>query len=172
LRLPRLPDFRLLDFEAMFNNFWQSLKDKAMSIQEKMKSIVNSFLNFSIKDWLNKTFGALLKWIPWPFPFKIKDLLKLSDIDWNFISPEMVFQRVMSAVKNLFANLMTMIYELWMKLVKRFFELIGLGALLKYIPFTFCTFLNLVAAPLLGLGGMVQGLIPSSVSIKPFVPHA
>ena len=100
----------------------------------------------------------------------MRELLNLSNIDWNYQAPEITFQRVMQAVKDLFANLMTMIYELWMKVVTAFFRLIGLDAILRYIPFTFCTFLNLVAAPVLSLGSTVTGLLPSSVTVKPFVP--
>ena len=149
----------------MFTDFWNSIKHLAISLNEKMQRVMDYFLNFDLRVFLDKAFGALLKFIAWPFKTIVKLLLKLSDIEFNLESIEIKFSRIMSAVQDLFYKIVTIIIELWMKIVKKFFEKIGLGALLKYIPFTFCTFLHLVAAPLFALGGIVTGLIPPEVRV-------
>jgi phage-related protein len=77
----------------------------------------------------------------------------------------------MTAVKELFEQIPTLIWELWMKLVLGFFRAIAnlvpvIRELFKYIPFTFCTFIGLVASPILGLGSAVSGLIPAGISVQ------
>ena len=122
------------NFSKVFTTAWDAVKNLAISITEKLQKVIDAILNFDLKAFLGR-FSIF-----WPFKTKVKDLLNLSDHEWNIQSIELKFSRIMAAVEQLFNSIMTMILELWMKLVKAFFNAIGLGALLAYIPFTFCTF--------------------------------
>ena len=165
LGLPSLPDLSYLSFEKMFSAIWTSVKDLAISVQEKMQKVIDYFLNFDIGAYIKKAFGKLLSWIPWPFKTKVKDLLQLTEKKFKFESKESTFNRIMTAVNDLFAKLVTMMTELWMKIVKAFFRAIGLDFLLRYIPFTFCMFLKLVAAPLFSIGTLIKNLLPVEIKI-------
>jgi hypothetical protein len=62
-----------------------------------------------------------------------------------------------------------------MQLVKPFFEAIKkllapINELLKYIPFTFCSFIQLAASPVLSMAGNVRSIIPSNIQIQTFNP--
>ena len=173
LRLPDIPNLVALNFEELFNSVWQTVKDLAISANEKMQRMIDYFLEFDIKNFLDKAFSPLLRFIAWPFPTKVKQLLKISDPpkDLNLVSKESVFSSIMQAVKDLFEQIPTLILELWMKLVLGFFRAIAnlvpiIRELFKYIPFTFCTFIGLVASPILGLGSAVAGLIPAGISVQ------
>lgn len=173
LRLPDLPNLVALNFEELFNSVWQPIKDLAISANEKMQRMIDYFLEFDIKNFLDKAFSPLLKFIAWPFPTKVKQLLKISDPpkEQNLVSKETRFNSIMQAVKDLFEQIPTLILELWMKLVVGFFKAILkfvpiLKEIFKYIPFTFCTFIGLVLSPILGLGSAVAGLIPPGISVQ------
>jgi len=173
LRLPDIPNLVSLNFEEIFNSVWQTIKDLAISANEKMQKMIDFFLEFDIKNFLDKTFSPLLKFIAWPFPTKVKQLLKISDNpqEKNLVSKETRFNSIMQAVKELFEQIPTLILELWMKLVRGFFQAILkfvplLKELLKYIPFTFCTFIGLAFSPILGLASAVSNLIPPGISVQ------
>jgi hypothetical protein len=173
LRLPDIPNLVSLNFEEIFKSVWDPIKDLAISANEKMQRMIDFFLEFDLKSFLDKTFGPLLKFIAWPFKTKVKDLLKVTDPpkDTNLESKESRFSSIMTAVKELFEQIPTLIWELWMKLVLGFFRAIAnlvpvIRELFKYIPFTFCTFIGLVASPILGLGSAVSGLIPAGISVQ------
>ena len=142
-------------------------------------------MDFDILSLLKPILGPLIKL--WTYATKLRDLLKLSDKEWGITSPEMKFSRVMNAVKSFFTNIVTMIYEIFLKAVmdaiafirrlitdvlRSVFNFIMgfLNQIFALIPFTFCKFLNLVAAPLLGLGNLVKGLLPPEISVSTFVP--
>jgi hypothetical protein len=163
-----------LNFEEIFDSVWKSVKDMAISAKEKMQKMIDFFMEFDLKQWIDKTFGPLLKFIAWPFKTKVKDILKVTDPnkEANFKSTESRFQKWMTAVKELFEQIPTLILELWMQVVLKFFKAILklvplIGELLKYIPFTFCTFIGLVASPILGLGSAVSSLIPPGIKVEP-----
>lgn len=172
---------KLFDFEKLFSSIWDQVKNLAISIEEKLQKVIDFFLNFDITALLKKILGPLVGL--WKFGTKIKDVLKISDAEWNVKSPETKFERVMQGVRAFFSNVVTMIYEIFLSAVKAAIKaitdiakklmepIIGfLNALFKFIPFTFCTFLNLVAAPLLGMGNLVRGLLPSEIKVEPFIP--
>lgn len=174
LRLPDIPNLVSLNFEEIFDSVWKSVKDMAISAKEKMQKMIDFFMEFDLKQWIDKTFGPLLKFIAWPFKTKVKDILKVTDPnkEANFKSTESRFQKWMTAVKELFEQIPTLILELWMQVVLKFFKAILklvplIGELLKYIPFTFCTFIGLVASPILGLGSAVSSLIPPGIKVEP-----
>ena len=182
IALPIITEIKkLFNFESLFKSIWDKVKDLAISIEEKLKKVIDFFLNFDIAALLKKILGPLYRL--WKFGTKLKDLLKISDSEWNVKSPEAKFERIMQAVKGFFTNIVTMIYEIFLSAVKAAIKaitdiakklmepIIGfLNAIFKYIPFTFCTFLHLVAAPLLGVGNLVKGLLPPEIKVEPFVP--
>jgi hypothetical protein len=170
LGLPSIPGLITLSFENLFNTLWDSVKNLGISLQEKMQRTIDALLNFDLGAFLNKSFGSLFKYIAWPFKTVVGQLLKLNSIEWNLESIEVRFSRVTLAVKDLFEQLPSLILELWMKLVLGFFRAISnlipvIRELFKYIPFTFCTFIGLVASPILGLGSAVSNLIPAGISV-------
>lgn len=173
LRLPDIPNLVSLNFEELFQREWDRIKNSISDVGERMGHMIDYFVNFDIKNFLDKTFGPLLKFIAWPFPTKVKDLLKLNDPEQgkNLKNREITFSRVMDGVKELFEQIPTLILELWMKLVAGFFKAILrfvplLSEIFKYIPFTFCTFIGLAISPILGLGGAVAGLIPAGIAVE------
>ena len=89
----------------------------------------------------------------------------------NLTIPEWDFSRVIRAVQGVLARLPGMILELFLQLIRPFLEAIqnllgGIAELLKWIPFTFCSFLNLVAAPLLGITGVVRSIMPEGIAVN------
>ena len=182
IALPIITEIKkLFNFEKLFESIWNKVKDLAISIEERLKKIIDFFLNFDIAALLKKILGPLYRL--WKFGTKLKDILKISDNEWNVKSPEMKFERIMQAVKTFFTNIVTMIYEIFLSAVQAAIKAISdiakklmdpiigfLKAIFKYIPFTFCAFLHLVAAPLLGVGNIVKGLLPPEIKVEPFVP--
>jgi hypothetical protein len=172
LGFPLLPTFRFPSFEEFFNNIWNSIKDLAISVQEKMQRAMDAMLNFDLGAFLRSAFGSILGRLAWPFPTKIRQLLNLVNRDWNLSAPELDFSRMVQAIQTLFNRIPGLILEMWMQLVKPFFDAIknllgGIVELLKYIPFTFCSFVGLVAAPLLSLGNTIGNLLPDGVPLAP-----
>lgn len=175
LGFPLLPTFTVPSFDQIFGAIWTGLQNLGLSVYERMQRAMDALLNFNLKDLLQASFGAILSRIPWPFPWKIGDILKLTGFNWNLTLPEIDFSRVTQAVQDLFNRIPTLIFELWMQLVKPFFNAIqkllaGIQELLQYIPFTFCSFVRLAATPILGLAANVQNIIPSDISILTFNP--
>lgn len=171
LGFPTLPTFAFPSFDEFFNNIWNSIKDLAVSTVEKMQRAVDAMLNFDLGDYLSKTFGSILRRLAWPFPTRIRELLGLVDRDWNLTMPELDFARVVTAVQQLFNRIPQLILELWMQLVKPFLNAIKsilafVDQLLQYIPFTFCAFVELVAAPLLAISNTVSNVLPAGISLN------
>lgn len=168
-----IPAFQSLDFNAMFNQIWSSVQDLAISTAEKMQAVIDSFLNFSIEDWLLGVFGPVLKAL-WPFPFSIGSLLNLFDREWNLVAPEIAFERIMMGIENLFARISQIMFELWYNYIIGFIRAVvrripGLGLLLtvlEWFNLTFCGFLNLAAVPVLALVGTVTNLLPPGIPVR------
>lgn len=171
LGLPSLPSFKAPNFDEVYKSVWDKVKDQAISAEEKMQKTKDALLNFDLKKFLQSTFGSILSRIPWPFGTKVKEMLKVVDKDYNLKSPEIDYAKTTSAIQKLFDRIPGLIFELWLSLIRPFLTAIrnllaGVVELLKYIPFTFCTFLNLVAAPLLGFGAGLSRLLPAGVSVQ------
>ncbi len=170
LGFPTLPSFQFPSFEEFFANIWNSIKDLAISMTEKLQRAMTAMLNFDLGAYLSSAFGSILGRIPWPFPTRLADLLGWLNRDWNISMPEWDFSRLTAAIQTLFNRLPQIILELFLQLIKPFLDAIkgllaGVSALLAYIPFTFCSFINLVASPLLGLGTTISGLLPDSIPV-------
>ena len=179
LGFPNLPDLTSINFEDLFNSIWDSIKDQAISARDKLQSAMDALLDFDIGDYLESTFGSILKRIPWPFPTRMRELVGIvtavteegTSTVGNLTIPEWDFSRVIRAVQGVLARLPAMILELFLQLIRPFLEAIqgllgGIAELLKYIPFTMCTFLNLVAAPLLGITGVVRSILPEGIAVN------
>jgi hypothetical protein len=173
----------LFNFENIFDTIWSQVKNLAISTEEKIQKTIDYFMNFDIGNLLQSILGPLYKL--WTFGTKLSTLLNFSNHDWNIHSPEFSFERTMSGIKAFFNNIATMIYELFLKAVHDAISTIeniarhvpGIGTivgflteLFAYIPFTFCSFIGIVATPLLTLGGTVSSIIPPEISVNPFVP--
>ena len=167
LGLPALVALLSIDFEAMFESIWNQVKDLAISMAEKLEMVINFFLDLDLKDLIEAALGAIANL--WPFATRVRELLEsiggLLDREYNLESPEIRFTRIMNSVKALFENLATMIIEIWLQAVTAFIQQV-LAPLLQYIPFTMCTFLNLVAAPLFALPQAVGALIPPPIQVE------
>lgn len=175
LGFPLLPTFTVPSFSQLFNSIWNRLTALGLGIVEKMQRTIDALLNFNLKDLLTQAFGTILSRIPWPFPWKIADILKLTGFNWNLTLPEIDFSRITQAIQELFNRIPTLIFELWLQLVKPFFKAIekllaGITELLKYIPFTFCSFINLAAKPVLSMAANVTKLIPGGITTTTFTP--
>ena len=186
IALPLFSDISAaFNFENFFQGIWNGIKSLALSIEEKIQKIIDALLDFDILSLLKPFLGPLIKL--WTWATKLRDLLNFSDKEWELTSPQLKFSRVISAVKSFFTNIVTMIFELFLKAIMDAIKAIAnlitkvlraafnfimgfLNLIFQFIPFTFCSFLNIVAAPLLGLGDLVKGLLPPEISITPFVP--
>jgi hypothetical protein len=179
LGFPNLPDLTSINFEDLFNSIWDGIKDLAISVRDKVQRAVDALLDFDIGDYLRSTFGSILNRIPWPFPTRMRELVGIvttvteegTSTVGNLTIPEWDFSRVIRAVQGVLARLPGMILELFLQLIRPFLEAIqnllgGITELLKYIPFTFCSFLNLVAAPLLGITGVVRSIVPEGIAVN------
>jgi hypothetical protein len=78
--------------------------------------------------------------------FTLIDLIG-GKIEESIVSAERKIDRLMEAARDFGANWPRYLLTKWMELVTKFFENIGLGALVEFITFTFCDFLNLLGFP-------------------------
>ncbi len=172
LGFPLLPAFFEIDFNAIFTSIWESVVNTFDNAVDRMRAMIEGILNFNILNLLKSILGPFWNFIQrlWTFGATIRDMLKLSDAEWSLELPEINFARVMQAVQDLFNRIPTMIFELWLQLIKPFLDaasriINALRPLLDLIPFTFCAFINLMAAPLLGIGSVVRDILPSGIEI-------
>ncbi len=184
LKLPFLPLLALIeqafDFKKLFTSIWESVVEEFDNAVDRMKAMIERILEINVLKILEnllKPLGVIWDGIKrlWTFGETIRDMLKISDEEWNLTLPEIKFARIMQAVQDLFDRIATMIFELWLQLIKNFLERILslvpqfikdlILLLLKYIPFTFCSFINLFASAVLGIGGLVRDLLPPGIEI-------
>ncbi len=172
LGFPLLPAFFEIDFYAIFTSIWESVVNTFDNAVDRMRAMIEGILNFNILNLLKSILGPFWNFIKnlWTFGATIRDMLKLSDAEWSLELPEINFARVMQAVQDLFNRIPTMIFELWLQLIKPFLDAIKrffapIQLLLDLIPFTFCSFINLVASPILGIGALVRDILPPDIQI-------
>ena len=77
------------------------------------------------------------------------DLLSLigGKIEESVVTAERQIERLMEAARDFGENWPRYMLVKWMEKVTKFFEQIGLGALVQWITFTFCDFLNILGFP-------------------------
>ena len=68
-------------------------------------------------------------------------------IEESIETAERKIERLMEAARDFGANWPRYLLVKWMEIVTKFFETIGLGALVQWITFTFCDFLNILGFP-------------------------
>ena len=78
--------------------------------------------------------------------FTLIDLIG-GKIEESIVSAERKIERLMEAARDFGANWPRYLLVKWMEIVTKFFETIGLGALVQWITFTFCDFLNILGFP-------------------------
>ena len=200
LKLPFLPDFFELDFEALFDSIWEGVVEEFDNAVDRMKAMIERILEFNVLNLLKSILGPFWDAIKklWTFGSTVGEMLKLQEEappteppnenqeggaeesttpprEWNLTLPEINFSRIMQAVKDLFDRIPTMIFELWLQLIKDFLDAIKeilkpIEELLKLIPFTFCSFINLAAKPILSLGSLVRDILPPGITINTVNP--
>jgi hypothetical protein len=140
LGLPSLVALLTLDIETIIEDAIASVS-KLLPIEQYYKMIIATLKSINI------------------FGFSLLDLLGGTYKDVTE-SAELTINRLISAAKDFAVKWPLYLIEEWMKLVKEFFNRIGLGALLQYIPFTFCSFLQLIGFPT-----SFAGLIPATLPV-------
>lgn len=149
---------------GMFNSIWRSLGLPSLvalvtlDIETIIQDAIDSVSKYLPIVQYYKMVIAALKSIS-IFGYKLIDLLG-GDYEDDTESAEITINRLISAAKDFVVKWPLYLIENWMKLVKEFFNRIGLGALLTYIPFTFCSFLQLIGFPL-----SFAGLIPATLPV-------
>ena len=78
--------------------------------------------------------------------FTLIDLIG-GKIEESIVSAERKIERLMEAARDFGANWPRYLLVKWMEIVTKFFETIGLGAIVQWITFTFCDFLNILGFP-------------------------
>ena len=140
LGLPSIVALVTLDIETIIEDAIASVS-KLLPIEQYYKMIIAALKSINI------------------FGFTLLDLLGGAYEDVTE-SAELTINRLISAAKDFAVKWPLYLLEEWMKLVKEFFNRIGLGALLEYIPFTFCSFLQLIGFPT-----SFAGLIPATLPV-------
>jgi hypothetical protein len=161
----------------MFKKIWKVLGLPAIpditSIKEAIRSVVDSVWN-SLKGQPKKLIDALLD-LPLFAGITVRQLI--GNIDDIISSPERTLARILDAINDFAVHYPKYILMQWMSIIMKFLKRIGLGAILKWILFTFCTFLNLVGIPAL-ISGALSGISsllkkdsrPAPVSLAPLPP--
>jgi hypothetical protein len=151
----------------MFNRIWNSLGLPALvalltvDIEALIEAAINSVAKIPPISEYYKQVIAALKAIN-IFGFTLEDLLGGEYEDFTE-SSEMTINRLISAAKDFAVKYPIYILELWMDAVKAFFNAIGLGALLAFIPFTFCNFLQVIGFPT-SFSGLLPETLPEEVN--------
>jgi hypothetical protein len=148
----------------MFDSIWRSLGLPSIialvtcDIETIIEDAINSVSKLLPIAQYYKMIIATLKSIT-IFGYKLQDLLG-GDYEDDTESAEITINRLISAAKDFAVKWPMYLLENWMKLVKDFFNAIGLGALLTYIPFTLCSFLTTIGFPT-----SFAGLIPATLPV-------
>ncbi|MDB4403040.1 hypothetical protein N9159_00205 [bacterium] len=115
---------------------------------------VESILQAIIKAWKKKveqgkaTYADLIEELEGISlaGFNLLDLLG-GKITESVVSAERQIERLLEGARDFSVNWPRYLLTKWMETVTKFFEAIGLGALIEFITFTFCDFLELLGFP-------------------------
>jgi hypothetical protein len=149
---------------GMFNAIWNSLGLPALvalvtcDVEALIQAAIDSVSKLLPIEQYYKMIVAALKAVN-IFGFSLLDLLGGAYEDATE-SAEITINRLISAAKDFAVKWPLYLIEVWMQAVTAFFNAIGLGALLQYIPFTFCSFLTLIGFPT-----SFAGLIPATLPV-------
>ena len=150
----------------MFDRIWRSLGLPSLvalltcDIEAIIQAAIDSVSKLLPIEQYYKMIVAALKAIN-IFGFSLLDLLGGTYNDVTE-SAEITINRLISAAKDFAVKWPLYLIEVWMDIVKEFFNRIGLGALLQYIPFTFCSFLMLIGFPT-SFAGIIPATLPVTI---------
>lgn len=151
----------------MFNEIWDDLGLPALitlltvDIEGLIEAAINSVAKIPpLSDYYKQVIAAIESISI--FGFTLVDLLGGPYTDYTE-SAELTINRLISAAKDFAVKYPMYLLEVWMDLVKAFFNAIGLGALLAHIPFTFCQFLQVIGFPT-SFAGIVPETLPDDVT--------
>jgi hypothetical protein len=150
----------------MFNKIWKALGLPALvalvtcDVEALIEAAIDSVSKLLPIEQYYKMIVAALKAVN-IFGFSLLDLLGGAYEDVTE-SAEITINRLISAAKDFAVKWPLYLIEVWMQAVTAFFNAIGLGALLQYIPFTFCSFLTLIGFPT-SFAGLIPATLPVTI---------
>jgi len=162
----------------IFKTIWKTLGLPAIpditSIKEAIRSVVDSAWG-SLKSQPKKLIDTLLN-LPLFAGITVRQLI--GDITDIISSPERTLARILDAINDFSVHYPKYIFMQWMSVIMKFLKKIGLGSILKWVLFTFCTFLNLLGIPSL-IGGALSAVssilkkdsFPAPVSLPALPPN-
>jgi len=179
LKLPLLPLLSLIEqafnFKELFTSIWEDVVEEFDNAVDRMEAMIERILEFNVFKLLEKLLeplGPIWEAIKklWKFGSTVREMLKPSEEEGNLELPENRFSKIMQAVQDLFDRIPGMIFELWLEIIRPFLEAVNkvfaiFKPLLDLIPFTFCSFIRLAAAPVLGIAGVVRDILPPGIEI-------
>lgn len=157
LGLPSLPTMLDFDIAAWIRGQVDLAKAKAdreiTRIQDQAEQLEKDIENFDMDAEISKVKEDLMSQItdlslPFPAPFNIsiQDVIG-GDIDKKIICLEDEINQLTTAARDWFENAKKGLLFDWVKIVKKFFNAIGLGAIFDFIDLTFCDVLGMIGIP-------------------------
>ena len=174
LKLPGLPDLFSFDVATLIDNLTKALVEKRKKIFEKLKNAVGDAreeIKEQIED-INKSIVDALESISIG-GFNLRSIIG-GAIDRTVQSLEETVSEIKIALEDFVHKLTQKLVFDWVKIVKKFFDAIGLSSIFKFLFFTFCDLLKLIGMPFsinIALptiaGVMVVKRKPKRQSLKP-----
>lgn len=157
LGLPSLPTMLDFDIATWIRSQVDAAKAKAdreiTRIQDQAEQLGKDIENFDMDAEISKVKEDLMSQItdlslPFPAPFNIsiQDVIG-GDIDKKIICLEDEINQLTTAARDWFENAKKGLLFDWVKIVKKFFDAIGLGAIFDFIDLTFCDVLGMIGVP-------------------------
>ena len=157
LGLPSLPTMLDFDIATWIRGMVESAKAKAdreiERIEQQAEQLQSDVENFDIDEEISKIKDGVMTEIkelslPFPSPFNIsiQDVIG-GDIDKKIICLEDEIHQLTTAARDWFENAKKGLLFDWVKIVKKFFNAIGLGAIFDFIDLTFCDVLGMIGIP-------------------------
>ena len=174
LKLPGLPDLFSFDVATLIDNLTKALVEKRKKLMEKLSTAVGDAreeIKKQIED-INKSITDALESISIG-GFNLRSIIG-GAIDRTVQSLEETVSEIKIALEDFVHKLTQKLVFDWVKIVKKFFDAIGLSSIFKFLFFTFCDLLKLIGMPFtinIALptiaGVMVVKRKPKRQSLKP-----
>jgi hypothetical protein len=131
----------------------QRIEDQAKELEQKAEQLQEDIENFDAQEEISKVKQQMVDEImnlkvplPSPFDISLKEILG-GDIDKTVVSIEQEIDKLVAAAKEWKTIVMKELLFLWVKVIKKFLDLIGLGKLLDFLTLSFCDVLELLGVP-------------------------
>jgi hypothetical protein len=131
----------------------QRIEDQAKELEQKAEQLKEDIENFDAQEEISKVKQQMVDEImnlkvplPSPFDISLKEILG-GDIDKTVVSIEQEIDKLVAAAKEWKTIVMKELLFLWVKVIKKFLDLIGLGKLLDFLTLSFCDVLELLGVP-------------------------